>query len=131
MKIWDTIAGQRKKKRLHNENTIKNTTNYITVSACVNSWMLCKLRSIKKIKERKRDKNKMKEKNIIKTLNDKLENKMKENPTKTIASLRKQVVIESKKSGIIKNYHFVKNRNVDGLYFGSCVGFDSMYIIEL
>lgn len=73
----------------------------------------------------------MKEKNIIKTLNDKLENKMKENPTKTIASLRKQVVIESKKSGIIKNYHFVKNRNVDGLYFGSCVGFDSMYIIEL
>ena len=73
----------------------------------------------------------MKEKNIIKTLNDKLENKMKENPTKTIASLRKQVVIEAKKSGIIKDYHFTKNRNIKGLYFGSCVGFDSMYKIEL
>ena len=56
---------------------------------------------------------------------------MEQQPTKTIPSLRKQVVIEAKKSDIIKDYHFVKNRNIDGLYFGSCVGFDSMYRIEL
>lgn len=68
---------------------------------------------------------------LIKTLDKKLQEKIEKNPTKTIASLRKKVVIEAKKDGLIKDYYFVKNRNIDGLYFGSCVGFDSMYRIEL
>lgn len=72
-----------------------------------------------------------KEENIIKLLNEKLEQKIKENPTRTIASLRNDVVYHAKKEGMIKDYHFTKNRNKKGIYFGSCVGFDSMYKIEL
>ena len=74
----------------------------------------------------------MKEK-ISKILEERLNDKLK-NSTKTIASLRKEVVTEAKEEGLIEDYVWTKNRTSKSdrvIYFGSCVGFDSMYKIIL
>lgn len=72
-----------------------------------------------------------KEENIIKLLNEMLDKKMKDNPTRTIASLRNDIVYEAKEKGMIKDYHYTTNKKPNGIYFGSCAGFDRMYRIEL
>lgn len=72
-------------------------------------------------------------KEIKKILEEKLNEKLK-NTTRTIASLRREVVYEAKEEGLIEDYHWTKNRNSKSdrvIYFGSCVGFDSMYSIVL
>ena len=74
----------------------------------------------------------MKEK-ISKILEERLNDKLK-NSTQTIASLRKEVVTEAKEEGLIEDYVWTKNRTSKSnrvIYFGSCVGFDSMYKIIL
>ena len=72
-------------------------------------------------------------KEIKKILEERLNEKLK-NTTRTIASLRREVVYEAKEEGLIEDYHWTKNRNSKSdrvIYFGSCVGFDSMYSIVL
>ena len=67
-------------------------------------------------------------------LKERLEEVMKENPTKAISACRSDVVAEFKEKGIIKDYVWTKNRTSKSdkvIYFGSCVGFDSMYKIIL
>ena len=74
----------------------------------------------------------MKEK-IKKILEERLNEKLK-NTTRTIANLRREVVYEAKKEGLIEDYVCTKNRTSKSdrvIYFGSCVGFDSMYKIIL
>lgn len=74
----------------------------------------------------------MKEK-ISKILEERLNDKLK-NSTQTIASLRKEVVTEAKEEGLIEDYVWTKNRTSKSdrvIYFGSCVGVDSMYKIIL
>lgn len=68
-----------------------------------------------------------------KILEERLNEKLK-NTTRTIASLRKEVVTEAKEEGLIEDYVWTKNRDSKSnrvIYFGSCVGFDSMYKIIL
>ena len=68
-----------------------------------------------------------------KVLEERLNKKLK-NTTRTIASLRKEVVTEAKEEGLIEDYVWTKNRTSKSnrvIYFGSCVGFDSMYKIIL
>ena len=75
----------------------------------------------------------MKKEEIKKILEERLNEKLK-NTTRTIASLRREVVYEAKEEGLIEDYHWTKNRNSKSdrvIYFGSCVGFDSMYSIVL
>lgn len=70
---------------------------------------------------------------ILNKLNERLDAKMKETG-KTISACREKVVIQAKKEGLIKDYLWTKNRNSKGdniIYFGSCVGFDSMYKITI
>ena len=70
---------------------------------------------------------------IKKILEERLNEKLK-NTTRTIASLRREVVYEAKEEGLIEDYVWTKNRNSKSdrvIYFGSCVGFDSMYSIVL
>ena len=72
-------------------------------------------------------------KEIKKILEERLNEKLK-NSTQTIASLRKEVVTEAKEEGLIEDYVWTKNRTSKSdrvIYFGSCVGFDSMYKIIL
>ena len=74
----------------------------------------------------------MKEK-ISKILEERLNDKLK-NSTKTITNLRKEVVAEAKEEGLIEDYVWTKNRTSKRdrvIYFGSCVGFDSMYKVVL
>lgn len=74
----------------------------------------------------------MKEK-IKKLLEERLEEKLK-NSTQTIASLRDEVVVEAKQEGLIEDYVWTKCRTSKSdrvIYFGSCVGFDSMYKVIL
>ena len=75
----------------------------------------------------------MNKEEIKKILEERLNEKLK-NTTRTIASLRREVVYEAKEEGLIEDYHWTKNRNSKSdrvIYFGSCVGFDSMYSIVL
>ena len=68
-----------------------------------------------------------------KVLEERVNKKLK-NTTRTIASLRKEVVTEAKEEGLIEDYVWTKNRTSKSnrvIYFGSCVGFDSMYKIIL
>ena len=70
---------------------------------------------------------------ISKILEEKLNEKLKYS-TQTIASLRDEVVYEAKKEGLIEDYVWTKNRTSKSdrvIYFGSCVGFDSMYKVVL
>lgn len=72
-------------------------------------------------------------KEIKKILEERLNEKLK-NTTRTIASLRREVVYEAKEEGLIKDYVWTKNRTSKSdrvIYFGSCVGFDSMYKVVL
>jgi len=79
----------------------------------------------------------MKREEILNKLNTKLKELMKENPTRTISSLRKDVLNEFKKKGIIKDYQFrnyINQQNINNdtiFYFGSSIGFDSMYIVKI
>ena len=66
---------------------------------------------------------------ILNKLNERLDEILEETG-KTISACRKIVVIEFKNKGIIKDYHYATNRTIESnkvIYFGSCVGFDSMY----
>ncbi len=68
---------------------------------------------------------------ILNELNERLEITMKETGQR-IAACREKVVIQAKKEGLIKDYIWTKNRTSkkdNVVYFGSCVGFDSMYKI--
>lgn len=70
---------------------------------------------------------------IKKILEERLNEKLK-NSTQTIASLRDEVVVEAKAEGLIEDYVWTKNRTSKSyrvIYFGSCVGFDSMYKVIL
>lgn len=79
----------------------------------------------------------MKREEIFNKLNNRLEEMMNEYPTRTISSLRKDVLIEFKEKGLIKDYRFRSyinqnnNNNETVLYFGSSAGFDSMYIVKI
>ena len=72
-------------------------------------------------------------KEIKKILEERLNEKLK-NTTRTIASLRREVVYETKEERLIEDYVWTKNRTSKSdrvIYFGSCVGFDSMYKVVL
>lgn len=79
----------------------------------------------------------MKKETILKELNNRLEELVKKYPTRTISSLRKDILIEYKENGIIKDYKntsYINQSNKSKeniLYFGSCAGFDSMYIVKI
>ena len=68
---------------------------------------------------------------IIKYLNNKVEEEYnkKENEHKHITYIRKKVLEEAKNNGLIKDYKYTKNITKNGLFFGSCVGYDAMYKI--
>lgn len=70
---------------------------------------------------------------VEKKLNKMLEEEIKQNPTKTISSLRQEVLINAKKNKIIKDFRYTTymNTKFGYTYFGSCAGFDSMYKIYL
>lgn len=70
---------------------------------------------------------------ILNELNKRLEEIMKDTGN-TISACREKVVIQAKKEGLIKDYLWTKNRTSKSnnvIYFGSCVGFDSMYKIMI
>lgn len=71
--------------------------------------------------------------NILKYLNNEMQKEYakKENEHKHITYLRKKVLEEAKKEGLIRNYRPVQNAKKDDLIFGSLVGFDKMYKIIL
>ncbi len=79
----------------------------------------------------------MNKEEILNKLNSRLEELIKEYPTRTISSLRKDTLKEFKKNGIIKDYQFRSNVNQKNrtnntvFYFGSLVGFDSLYIVKI
>lgn len=69
--------------------------------------------------------------NLLKLLNNNLNNYMKENETKTLAYAREMTLESAKEKGLILDYKLdtysndFKNDNI--LYFGSCAGFDKRY----
>lgn len=68
---------------------------------------------------------------ITEILENNLKKEIEKNPTKTIYFLREKVLEKAKKEKLIKNYYFTRSRSTKGLYFGSCVGFDSMFKVIL
>lgn len=70
---------------------------------------------------------------LIKKLERRLneEYKKEENKHKHITYLREKILKEAKEQGLIKDYRYTKTFNYKNLYFGSCVGYDNMYLIIL
>lgn len=72
------------------------------------------------------------EKELLIKLDERLEEIMKVNPTRTISACRYDVVNEFKTNGTIKYYVPTSNRDIkydEMIYWGSCVGFDTMFRI--
>lgn len=55
----------------------------------------------------------------------------KENEHKHITYLREKVLKEAKQEGLIRDYRATTNRDYKKLYFGTCAGYDKMYLIIL
>lgn len=55
----------------------------------------------------------------------------KENEHKHITYLREKVLKEAKEEGIIKDYKATTNYDHKKLYFGSCSGYDKMFLVVL
>lgn len=70
-------------------------------------------------------------KDIIKILDEMLMKEIKKNKTKTNYYLREKVLQHAKEDNLIKDYYFTRERKNGCIYFGSCVGFDSMFKIIL
>ena len=70
-------------------------------------------------------------KDIIEILDEMLMKEVKNNKTKTIYYLREKVLQQAKQDNLIKDYYFTRSRKRGCIYFGSCVGFDSMFKIIL
>ncbi len=70
-------------------------------------------------------------KDIIEILDEMLMKEVKNNKTKTIYYLREKVLQQAKEDNLIKDYYFTRERKNGYIYFGSCVGFDSMFKIIL